>query len=91
LHRKLNRSATAYKHIEETMSEFLTVRAEGSLWTCICEGRKLESVGFVDLIAAIAKELGVRKFSVTFDCDGRAIDGASATFDFGAPDTYIPN
>lgn len=73
------------------MDEFLTVRAEGALWTCVCEGRKLEAVGFVDLVVAISKELGVRKFSVRFDCDGRAIDGASATFDFGAPDTYIPD
>jgi len=72
------------------MKEFFTVRTERTLWTCVCEGRKLEAVGFVDLVTAIAKELGVRKFSVVFDCDGRAIDGASATFDFGAPDMYFP-
>ncbi len=69
----------------------LTVRFEGNLWTCICEDRKLESVGFVDLIILIKQELGVRQFSVEFDCEGKAIDGALATFDFGAPDTYIPD
>ena len=72
------------------MKELLTVRTEHNLWTCVCEGRRLEAIGFVDLIGAIAKQLGVRKFSVTFDCDGRAVDGVSATFDFGAPDTYVP-
>ena len=69
----------------------LTVRFEGSLWTCICEGRKLESVGFVDLIMLIKKELGVGRFTVEFDCEGKAIDSALATFDFGAPDTYVPD
>ena len=69
----------------------LTVRNEANLWTCVCEDRKLESVGFVDLMMAIQKELGVRRFSVEFDCEGRAIDGVLATFDFGVPDTYIPD
>jgi len=71
--------------------EELTVRHEGTLWTCICEDRKLENPGFVDLIILIKKELGARQFSVEFDCEGKAIDGAIATFDFGAPDTYIPD
>jgi hypothetical protein len=69
----------------------LTVRSEGTLWTCVCEDRKLESVGFVDLVILIKKELGVRQFSIEFDCEGKAIDGVTATFDFGAPDTYIPD
>jgi hypothetical protein len=69
----------------------LTVRHEGSLWTCVCEERKLESVGFVDLIMLIKQELRVRQFSVEFDCEGKAIDGVIASFDFGAPDTYIPD
>ena len=69
----------------------LTVRYEGTMWTCVCEDRKLESVGFVDLMILIKQELGVRQFSVEFDCEGKAIDGALATFDFGAPDTYIPD
>jgi hypothetical protein len=69
--------------------EAQTVRNDGNLWTCVCEGRKLESVGFVDLMILIKKELGVRQFSVEFDCEGKAIDGVLATFDFGAPDTYI--
>jgi hypothetical protein len=69
----------------------LTVRFDRSLWTCVCEDRKLESVGFVDLMMLIKQELGVRQFTVEFDCEGKAIDGALATFDFGAPDTYIPD
>lgn len=69
----------------------LTVRYAGNLWTCICEDRKLESVGFVDLMILIKRELDVRQFSVEFDCEGKAIDGALAAFDFGAPDTYIPD
>ena len=69
----------------------LSVRHEGDLWTCVCEEQKLESVGFVDLIILIKRELGVRQFSVEFDCEGKAIDGAIASFDFGAPDTYIPD
>jgi hypothetical protein len=69
----------------------LTVRHEDTLWTCVCEDRKLESVGFVDLMVLIKHELGVQKFTVEFDCEGKAIDGALATFDFGAPDTYIPD
>jgi hypothetical protein len=69
----------------------LTVRYERNLWTCICEDRKLESVGFIDLIMLIKKELGVRQFSVEFDCEGKAIDGALAKFDFGAPNTYVPD
>jgi hypothetical protein len=71
--------------------EEMTVRFDGSLWTCACEDRKLESVGFVDLMILVKQELGVRQFSVEFDCEGKAIDGAIATFDFGAPDTYIPD
>lgn len=73
------------------MGEFVAVRFERELWTCICEGRKLEAVGFIDLMSAIAKELGVRKFSVVLDCEGRAVDGAQVTFDLGAADTYIPD
>ena len=69
----------------------LIVRYDGSLWTCVCEDQKLESVGFVDLVILIKKELGVRQFSVEFDCEGKGIDGVLATFDFGAPDTYIPD
>jgi hypothetical protein len=69
----------------------LTVRNDGNLWTCVCEDQKLESVGFVDLVILIKKELGVRQFSVEFDCEGKGIDGVLATFDFGAPDTYIPD
>ena len=69
----------------------LIVRHEGTLWTCVCEDRKLESVGLVDLVILIKKELGVRQFTVEFDCEGKGIDGALATFDFGAPDTYIPD
>lgn len=69
----------------------LTVRHEGNMWTCICEDRRLEGVGFVDLVILIKRELGVRQFSVEFDCEGKAIDGVVATFDFGAPDTYIPD
>jgi hypothetical protein len=69
----------------------LKVRHEGNLWTCFCEDQTLESVGFVDLIMLIEKKIGVRKFSVTFDCEGKAIDGTVATFDFGAPDTYVPD
>ena len=69
----------------------LIVRFEGTLWTCACEDQKLQSVGFVDLMILVKKELGVRQFSVEFDCEGKAIDGALATFDFGAPDTYIPD
>jgi hypothetical protein len=57
----------------------------------VCEDQKLENVGFIDLINMIKRELGVQKFAVEFDCDGKAIDGALATFDFGAPDTYIPD
>ena len=67
----------------------LTVRHEGNLWTCVCEDQKLESPGFVDLMMLVKKELGVRQFTLEFDCEGKAIDGALATFDFGAPDTYI--
>jgi hypothetical protein len=70
--------------------EKITVRHE-DLWNCVCEDRKLESVGFLDLVMLIKRELGVRQFSVEFDCEGKAIDGAIATFDFGAPDTYIPD
>jgi hypothetical protein len=73
------------------VSEDLKVRHEGNLWTCVCEDEKLEGVGLVDLIVRIQKELRVRKFSIEFDCDGKAIDGVIATFDFGAPDTYIPD
>lgn len=69
----------------------LTVRHEDTLWTCHCDDQKLESVGFIDLVVLIQKELGVRKFSVHFDCDGKAIDGVVATFDFGDPDTYVPD
>lgn len=69
----------------------LIVRHEANLWTCVCEDQKLESVGFVDLIILIKREMGVRQFTVEFDCEGKAIDGALATFDFGAPDTYIPD
>ena len=69
----------------------LTVRFEGNLWTCVCEDRKLESVGFVDLMILVKQELGVQHFSLEFDCEGKAIDGVVATFDFGAPDTYIPD
>jgi hypothetical protein len=67
----------------------LTVRNERNVWSCICDERKLESVGFVDLMILIKQELGTRQFSVEFDCEGKAIDGALATFDFGAPDTYV--
>ena len=73
------------------MSERLTVRHEDDLWTCICEGQKLESIGFVDLMVLVSKELGTRRFSIEFDCDGKAIDGVTATFDWGDPDTYIPD
>lgn len=73
------------------MSEEFTVRNEGNLWTCTAKQRKLEHVGFIDLVTLIRKEMGVRKFTLTFDCDGKAIDGATATFDFGAPDTYVPD
>ncbi len=73
------------------MSERLTVRHETDLWTCVYEGQKLESVGFVDLVVLIRKELGIRKFAIEFDCDGKAIDGVVATFDWGDPDTYIPD
>ena len=69
----------------------LTVRFEGGLWTCVCEDRKLESVGLVDLVVLIKQELGVRQFTMEFDCEGKAIDGALATFDFGNPDTYVPD
>ena len=69
----------------------MTVRQEGTLWTCACEDRKLESVGLADLVPLIKKELGVQKFTIEFDCEGKAIDGVVATFDFGAPDTYIPD
>ena len=69
----------------------LTVRYEGNVWTCAWDDGKLESVGFVDLIILIKQKMGVRQFSVEFDCEGKAIDGALATFDFGAPDTYIPD
>lgn len=73
------------------MSEQLLVRHEENLWTCRCEGQHLESVGFVDLVVAIGKELGTQKFSIKFDCEGKAIDGVVATFDFGDPDTYVPD
>lgn len=69
----------------------LTVRHEANLWTCVCEDRKLENVGFIDLVVLIKQELGVRQFSVEFDCEGKAIDGVIASFDFGVPDTYIPD
>jgi hypothetical protein len=73
------------------MSENLTVRHEENLWTCTDQQHRLEHVGFIDLVILIRKEMGIRKFTLTFDCDGKAIDGATATFDFGAPDTYIPD
>lgn len=69
----------------------LIVRNEGNLWTCVCEDRKLESMGFVELVMRIQRELGVRRFTVEFDYEGKAIDGVLATFDFGAPDTYVPD
>jgi hypothetical protein len=69
----------------------LIVRQEGGLWTSICEGRKVEGIELVDVIMRIQRQLGVQKFSVEFDCEGKTIDGAVATFDFGAPDTYIPD
>jgi len=73
------------------VSERVIVRHDGSLWTCVCEDQTLEGIGFIDLVMRIAEVLGVRKFSVEFDCEGKAIDGALATFDFGAPDTYVPD
>ena len=69
----------------------LKIRHEANVWTCNCEDQKLEGIGFVDLIVLIQKELGTRRFSVEFDCDGKAIDGVVATFDFGEPDTYVPD
>ena len=69
----------------------LIVRQEGGLWTAMCEGRKLEGVELVDVVMRIQKVLGVQKFSVEFDYEGKSIDGVVATFDFGAPDTYIPD
>ena len=73
------------------MSENLTVRFENNLWTCTDKQHRVEHVGFIDLVIRIRNELGMRRFTLNFDCDGKAIDGASATFDFGAPDTYIPD
>ena len=73
------------------MGDALIVRYEGNLWTCVCEDGKFENVGFIDLVMLLERELGTRKFTLTFDCEGKAIDGATATFDFGAPDTYIPD
>lgn len=73
------------------MSENLTVRFEDNLWTCTDHQQRVEHVGFIDLVIRIRNELGLRKFTLNFDCDGKAIDGASATFDFGVPDTYIPD
>jgi len=67
------------------------IRQEGTLWTCVCDDQKLESVGLADLVPLIKKTLGVQKVTVEFDCEGKAIDGVVATFDFGAPDTYIPD
>ena len=69
----------------------LIVRQEGGLWTCVCDDQKFESPGFIDLVMRIKQELGVRQFSMEFDCEGKSIDGATATFDFGMPDTYIPD
>ena len=43
----------------------------------------------MDLVIRIRKDLGMNKFTVSFDSEGSGIDGAVATFDFGAPDTYI--
>jgi hypothetical protein len=61
------------------------------LWTSVCEGRKIEGIELVDVIMRVKQVLGVRQFAVEFDCEGKSIDGAIATFDFGAPDTYIPD
>ena len=55
------------------MSENLTVRHEGNLWTCTDKQHKLEHVGFIDLVTRIRTELGMRKFTLTFDCDGKAL------------------
>jgi len=71
------------------MSEKLIIRRDGNIWICSGEGRTLEAVGFVDLVIRIRKDLGMNKFTVSFDSEGSGIDGAIATFDFGAPDTYI--
>ena len=69
------------------MSEYLTVRHEGNLWTCADDEHNFEAVGFIDLVIGIRKALGIHKFTVTFDCESSAIDGAVASFDFGPPDT----
>jgi hypothetical protein len=74
---------------ERQVSENLVVRREGNLWTCTGEDHNFEAVGFIDLIIRIHNEFRTQKFSVTFDSEGSAIDGASATFDFGVPDTYV--
>lgn len=73
------------------MNDALIVRYEDNLWTCVCEDGKFENVGFIDLVMMLERELGIRKFTLQFDCEGKAIDGATATFDFGAPDTYVPD
>jgi len=69
------------------MGENLTVRREGSLWTCEIGEHDLRAVGFIDLVVGIRKALGVHKFTITFDCEGSEIDGAIATYDFGPPDS----
>jgi len=69
------------------MSENLTVRRDGNLWTCADDEHDLRAVGFIDLVIGIHKAFGIHKFTVTFDCEGSEIDGATATFDFGPPDS----
>jgi len=72
---------------EYPMSENLTVRRDGNLWTCADDEHDLRAVGFIDLVIGIHKAFGIHKFTVTFDCEGSEIDGATATFDFGPPDS----
>ncbi|MEP6940291.1 MAG: hypothetical protein ABI846_11040 [Rudaea sp.] len=71
------------------MSNDLVVRRDGNMWTCVGEGHQIEAVGFIDLMIRIRKELGAHRFTVSFDSEGSEVDGASATFEFGIPDTYI--
>jgi len=72
---------------EYPMNENLTIRRDGNLWTCADDEHDLRAVGFIDLVIGIRKAFGVHRFTVTFDCEGSEIDGATATFDFGPPDS----
>jgi len=71
------------------VSEHLVVHHDHGLWVFHDDEHNLRDADFLALIVRIHNILGIHKFTIEFDCEGKPIDGVVATYDFGAPDTYV--